>query len=59
MFSREEIQTLAEGLDSLARNSKDVILAAARLLPIRNKLEEMARTQQSHPVASEDGRSSR
>jgi len=43
MFTREELQALAEGLDSLARNAKDVLMASAKLLPIRNKLEESIR----------------
>jgi len=43
MFTREEIQILAEGLDSLARNSKDVIATAMRLSSIRAKLEDLSR----------------
>jgi hypothetical protein len=34
----EEIDRLVMGLDLLARNQKDVLAAAAELLPLREKL---------------------
>jgi hypothetical protein len=53
MFTREEIQALADGLDSLARNSKDVIVVSMRLAPIRVKLEELLRELSGNPKQNE------
>lgn len=41
-FTKKELETLAIGLDSIARHSKDVLIAAAELMPIRQKIEEEA-----------------
>ena len=42
----DEIDKLAMGLDLLARNQKDVLAAAAELLPLRQKLNEEAKRLQ-------------
>lgn len=49
MFTREELQVLAEGLDSLARNAKDVIIASVQLAPIRRKLDALAKSLDQPP----------
>lgn len=41
-LNASEIEKLANGLDLLARNAKDVLIAAADLIPIRVKLEDAA-----------------
>jgi predicted DNA-binding transcriptional regulator YafY len=38
-LTQQELEVLAAGLDSLARSQKDVLRAAAELLPIRQKIE--------------------
>jgi len=53
MFTREEIQVLAEGLDALARNSKDVIMVSMRLASLRGKLEELSRSLATVPIKNE------
>jgi len=53
MFSKEEIQALADGLDALARNQKDVIMVSMRLAPIRGKLEELNRMISAVPTKTD------
>jgi hypothetical protein len=43
IFTLDEIDKLAMGLDLLARNQKDVLAAAAELLPLRQKLNDEAK----------------
>lgn len=39
-FTKPELETLAMALDALARDQQDVLEAARKLIPIRDKINE-------------------
>lgn len=50
-FTEQEINTLANALDALARSSQDILLAAKQLIPIRDKLNEAVKQWHNPPQA--------